>query len=224
MHRTGAPGFPYPNRISWSWKVRKLYPSFPACRKRYQNTLWPHYLIAHCAYLESRIAQKTALPYQGILYPSTGQLIVQYQARSTNYQWIIASYQRTSLENPQKETLNITKSDCIRTRCSYFAPSITQQQKAWVRYSERRWHNRNRWTVPDNLEERISIPILSREEGQLSSKGRNNNTLRTTLPARPPAIRANPMNNNNLALHTAFESPNPSSPRILSLSMILITR
>lgn len=48
--------------------------------------------------------------------------------------------------------------------------------------------------------------------------------VHTTLPASPPAIRANPMNRNSRALHTALESPNPSSPRILSLSIMLMTR
>lgn len=43
---------------------------------------------------------------------------------------------------------------------------------------------------------------------------------RTTLPASPPAMSANPMNKNNLALQTALESPNPSSPLILSLSIM----
>ena len=51
-----------------------------------------------------------------------------------------------------------------------------------------------------------------------------NKGSRTTLPASPPAIRANPMNKINLALHTALESPKPSSPRTLSLSMMLMTR
>ena len=46
----------------------------------------------------------------------------------------------------------------------------------------------------------------------------------TALPASPPAINANPMNKNRRALHTALESPNPSSPLILSLSMRLTTR
>ena len=47
---------------------------------------------------------------------------------------------------------------------------------------------------------------------------------RTTLPAKPPAMKANPMNKNSLARHTALESPNPSSPLILSLSMRFTTR
>ena len=46
----------------------------------------------------------------------------------------------------------------------------------------------------------------------------------TTLPARPPAMNANPMKRNNRALHTALESPNPSSPLTLSLSMRLMIR
>ena len=45
----------------------------------------------------------------------------------------------------------------------------------------------------------------------------------TTLPARPPAIKAKLINKNSLALQTAFESPNPSSPRTRSLSIRLTT-
>ena len=46
----------------------------------------------------------------------------------------------------------------------------------------------------------------------------------TTLPARPPAMNANPIKRNNRALHTALESPNPSSPLTLSLSMRLMIK
>ena len=49
-------------------------------------------------------------------------------------------------------------------------------------------------------------------------------TEHTTLPARPPAMNANPIKRNNRALHTALESPNPSSPLTLSLSMRLMIR
>ena len=37
-------------------------------------------------------------------------------------------------------------------------------------------------------------------------------------------MNANPMNKNNLARHTALESPKPSSPRILSLSIMLMMK
>ena len=43
----------------------------------------------------------------------------------------------------------------------------------------------------------------------------------TTLPARPPAIKAKLINKKSLALQTALESPNPSSPRTRSLSIKL---
>ena len=46
-------------------------------------------------------------------------------------------------------------------------------------------------------------------------------TSRTILPANPPAIHANPMNRNNLARHTARESPYPSSN--ISLLMMFTT-
>ena len=42
------------------------------------------------------------------------------------------------------------------------------------------------------------------------------------LPARPPAMNANPIKRISRALHTARESPNPMSPRTLSLSIMLI--
>lgn len=45
----------------------------------------------------------------------------------------------------------------------------------------------------------------------------------TTLPARPPAIKAKLINKRSLALQTAFESPSPSSPRTRSLSIKLTT-
>lgn len=45
---------------------------------------------------------------------------------------------------------------------------------------------------------------------------------RTMLPARPPAIKANPIKRISRARHTARESPNPTSPRTLSLSIMLI--
>ena len=47
--------------------------------------------------------------------------------------------------------------------------------------------------------------------------------IRTTLPARPPAMRAKPMKRNNRARHTALESPKPSSPRTRSLSIKFTT-
>ena len=47
---------------------------------------------------------------------------------------------------------------------------------------------------------------------------------RTTLPASPPAMNANPIKRNSRALHTALESPNPSSPLTRSLSMRLMIK
>lgn len=61
-----------------------------------------------------------------------------------------------------------------------------------------------------------------KEIGEVSKGGRNPEIL-TTLPARPPAINAKLMNKKSLALQTALESPNPSSPRTRSLSIKLTT-
>lgn len=47
-------------------------------------------------------------------------------------------------------------------------------------------------------------------------------TLRTTLPASPPAMSANPMKRMSRARQTARASPKPSSPRTRSLSMRLM--
>ena len=46
----------------------------------------------------------------------------------------------------------------------------------------------------------------------------------TTLPASPPAMSANPTKRTTLALQTALESPKPSSPRTLSLSIRLMIK
>ena len=63
-----------------------------------------------------------------------------------------------------------------------------------------------------------------RERDLFARRGRRQkNEVLTTLPARPPAMSANPINKNNLARHTARASPKSSCPCTRSLSMRLMT-
>ena len=127
------------------------------------------------------------------------------------------------VQNCKRKRPGIKVSDCIHTRRWYCGQSTEQPQKAWERHSVKHWRNRNRWIVLGSFARRISKPGQS--EGDISKSRKKKFLCRhTTLPARPPAINANPIKRNNRALHTALESPNPSSPLTLSLSMRFMTK